>query len=79
MSHAMWRCTLKFTMSKTTNILLGVTGGIAAYKSADIVRRLKERDCAVRVVMTRGAREFMQPLTFQALSGKSVSDERCLL
>jgi phosphopantothenoylcysteine decarboxylase/phosphopantothenate--cysteine ligase len=59
-------------MSKTTNILLGVTGGIAAYKSADIVRRLKQRDCAVRVVMTRGAREFMQPLTFQALSGNPV-------
>ncbi|SDK39664.1 bifunctional phosphopantothenoylcysteine decarboxylase/phosphopantothenate--cysteine ligase CoaBC [Microbulbifer yueqingensis] len=53
-------------------ILLGVGGGIAAYKSADLVRRLKERGADVRVVMTAGAREFVQPLTFQALSGNPV-------
>ncbi|WP_193163187.1 bifunctional phosphopantothenoylcysteine decarboxylase/phosphopantothenate--cysteine ligase CoaBC [Microbulbifer hainanensis] len=53
-------------------ILLGISGGIAAYKSADLVRRLKERDADVRVVMTAGAREFVQPLTYQALSGNPV-------
>ena len=53
-------------------ILLGVTGGIAAYKSADLVRRLRERGAEVQVVMTRGARKFVTPLTFQALSGRTV-------
>lgn len=53
-------------------ILLGVSGGIAAYKSADLVRRLAEQGCEVRVVMTAGAQEFVQPLTFQALSGNPV-------
>ena len=53
-------------------ILLGISGGIAAYKSADLVRRLKERGADVRVVMTAGAREFVQPLTYQALSGNPV-------
>lgn len=56
-------------------ILLGVTGGIAAYKSADLVRRLKERGAEVQVVMTRGAHEFITPLTFQALSGRPVYTE----
>ncbi len=55
-------------------ILLGVTGGIAAYKSADLVRRLKEAGAEVRVVMTRGAEEFVRPLTFQAVSGEPVHD-----
>jgi phosphopantothenoylcysteine decarboxylase/phosphopantothenate--cysteine ligase len=53
-------------------VLLGVTGGIAAYKSAEIVRRLRERGAEVQVVMTAGAREFVTPLTFQALSGRPV-------
>jgi phosphopantothenoylcysteine decarboxylase/phosphopantothenate--cysteine ligase len=53
-------------------IIVGVTGGIAAYKSADLVRRLKERGAEVQVVMTRGATEFVAPLTFQALSGRPV-------
>ncbi len=53
-------------------ILLGVTGGIAAYKSPDVVRRLIERGAQVQVVMTAGAREFVQPLTFQAVSGREV-------
>jgi len=56
-------------------ILLGVTGGIAAYKSADLVRRLREREAEVQVVMTAAAREFVTPLTFQALSGRSVRTE----
>ena len=59
-------------MKERIHILLGVTGGIAAYKSADLVRRLVERDFEVRVVMTRGACEFVTPLTFQALSGHPV-------
>ena len=53
-------------------ILLGVTGGIAAYKSADLVRRLRERGAEVQVVMTASARRFIAPLTFQALSGRPV-------
>jgi phosphopantothenoylcysteine decarboxylase/phosphopantothenate--cysteine ligase len=57
------------------NIILGVTGGIAAYKSADLCRQLKKAGANVRVVMTRGACEFVRPLTFQALSGEPVSTE----
>jgi len=53
-------------------ILLGVTGGIAAYKSAELVRLLKKSGHEVRVVMTRGAQAFVTPLTFQALSGEPV-------
>jgi phosphopantothenoylcysteine decarboxylase/phosphopantothenate--cysteine ligase len=53
-------------------VLLGVTGGIAAYKSADLVRRLRERGAEVQVVMTAAAREFVTPTTFQALSGRPV-------
>ncbi|HVF17483.1 MAG TPA: bifunctional phosphopantothenoylcysteine decarboxylase/phosphopantothenate--cysteine ligase CoaBC [Steroidobacteraceae bacterium] len=53
-------------------ILLGVTGGIAAYKSPDLVRRLIERGADVQVVMSRGAQQFVAPLTFQAVSGKPV-------
>jgi phosphopantothenoylcysteine decarboxylase / phosphopantothenate---cysteine ligase len=56
-------------------ILLGVTGGIAAYKSPDVVRRLIERGAEVQVVMTDGAREFVQPLTFQAVSGREVRSD----
>ncbi|MDX1590312.1 MAG: bifunctional phosphopantothenoylcysteine decarboxylase/phosphopantothenate--cysteine ligase CoaBC, partial [Oleiphilaceae bacterium] len=53
-------------------ILLGVTGGIAAYKSAELVRRLQDAGAEVRVVMTAGACEFITPLTMQALSGHPV-------
>ena len=53
-------------------ILLGVTGGIAAYKSAELVRRLQDAGAEVRVVMTAGACEFITPLTMQALSGHAV-------
>ncbi len=55
------------------NVLLGIGGGIAAYKSADLVRRLKERGCDVRVVMSQSAMEFITPLTLQALSGHPVA------
>ncbi len=53
-------------------ILLGVTGGIAAYKSADLVRRLKEVGADVQVAMTPAATHFVGPLTFQAVSGRPV-------
>ena len=53
-------------------IVLGVTGGIAAYKSADLVRRLRDAGAEVRVVMSRGALAFIRPLTFQAVSGNPV-------
>jgi len=53
-------------------ILLGVTGGIAAYKSAELTRRLQDRGFDVQVVMTAGAQQFVAPLTFQALSGRPV-------
>src|SRR5262249_60839926 len=53
-------------------ILLGVTGGIAAYKSADLVRRLREQGAEVQVVMTAAAREFVTATTFQAVSGRPV-------
>jgi len=53
-------------------ITLGVTGGVAAYKAAELVRRLQQDGFSVEVVMTRGAREFVTPLTFAALSGQKV-------
>lgn len=53
-------------------IALGVSGGIAAYKAAEIVRLLQERGIRVQVVMTRAAQEFVRPLTFAALSGEKV-------
>ena len=53
-------------------ILLGITGGIAAYKSAELVRHFKKAGADVRVVMTKGAMEFITPLTLQALSGNPV-------
>ncbi len=60
---------------RNKNILLGVTGGIAAYKSAEIVRGLKKLGSSVRVVMTKSAQEFITPLTLQALSGNAVSTD----
>jgi phosphopantothenoylcysteine decarboxylase/phosphopantothenate--cysteine ligase len=53
-------------------VALGVSGGIAAYKSAEIVRLLQDRGIRVQVVMTRAAQEFVRPLTFAALSGEKV-------
>jgi phosphopantothenoylcysteine decarboxylase/phosphopantothenate--cysteine ligase len=57
------------------HILLGVTGGIAAYKALELVRLLKKEGAQVRVVMTKAACEFIAPLSFQALSGHSVHIE----
>ncbi|MGA8214392.1 MAG: bifunctional phosphopantothenoylcysteine decarboxylase/phosphopantothenate--cysteine ligase CoaBC [Candidatus Sulfotelmatobacter sp.] len=53
-------------------VALGVTGGIAAYKAAEIVRLLQDRGVRVQVIMTRAAQEFVRPLTFAALSGEKV-------
>src|SRR5690348_3885334 len=64
-------------MSTLTNkrILLGVTGGIAAYKSADTARRLRDAGAEVRVIMTRAAAEFITALAMQAVSGHPVYQE----
>lgn len=61
--------------SQSRKILLGVTGGIAAYKSPDLVRRLMDHGADIQVVMSQGARQFVTPLTFQAVSGKPVRDD----
>ena len=57
-----------------TNVLLCVTGGIAAYKSAEIIRLFKKDGADVRVVMTESAKEFITPLTLQAVSGNKIHD-----
>lgn len=63
------------TLLNQRRILLGITGGIACYKSAELVRRLKDHGADVRVVMTSGAQAFISALTFQALSGNPVHSE----
>lgn len=60
---------------RAPRILLGVSGGIAAYKAAELVRLLVAGGAEVQVVMTAGARQFVTPLTFQALSGRAVRDD----
>ena len=57
-------------------ILLGITGSIAAYKAAELVRRLRQAGCEVRVVMTQGAQAFITPLTLQSLSGHRVFSQQ---
>jgi phosphopantothenoylcysteine decarboxylase/phosphopantothenate--cysteine ligase len=61
--------------SERTRVLLGVTGGIAAYKSPDLVRRLAERGADVQVAMTAAAKQFVTPLTLQAVSGHPTRDD----
>lgn len=63
------------TLLNQRRILVGVTGGIAAYKSCELVRRLQDYGTEVRVVMTEGAQAFVTPMTFQALSGNNVHTE----
>jgi len=63
------------TVLRGARILLSVTGGIAAYKSADLVRRLKEVGTDVQVVMTAGAQQFVTPRTFAAVSGRPVRED----
>ncbi|MFT6978122.1 MAG: phosphopantothenoylcysteine decarboxylase/phosphopantothenate--cysteine ligase [Shewanella psychromarinicola] len=62
-------------MLTNKKVLLGIGGGIAAYKSADLIRRLKERGADVRVIMTQSAMAFITPLTIQALSGNPVASD----
>jgi phosphopantothenoylcysteine decarboxylase/phosphopantothenate--cysteine ligase len=62
-------------MLKGKKIILGVTGGIAAYKAAELVRELVRSGAEVFVVMTRSAQAFITPLTFQTLSGNKVTTE----
>jgi phosphopantothenoylcysteine decarboxylase/phosphopantothenate--cysteine ligase len=59
-------------VNRQPRVLLGVTGGIAAYKAPELVRRLTERGAEVQVVMTKAALQFVTPLTFQAVSGRRV-------
>jgi len=74
--HRTWSETLLHYKAMTTlinkRIVLGLTGSIAAYKSAELVRRLRDAGAEVRVIMTAGAEAFITPLTLQALSGKPV-------
>jgi len=65
-------------MSRNLRVLLGVTGGIAAYKSAEIVRRLRGRGHEVRCALTRSAASFVAPLTLEVLSGHAVLQEEYL-
>ncbi|QHM73062.1 Coenzyme A biosynthesis bifunctional protein CoaBC [Mixta intestinalis] len=57
------------------HIVVGVSGGIAAYKTPELVRRLRDRGAEVRVVMTQAAKAFITPLTLQAVSGYPVYDD----
>lgn len=66
---------LKKNLLPGTRILLGVCGGIAAYKACELTRRLKDAGCLVRVVMTGNATQFVSATTFQALSGEPVRGE----
>src|SRR5436853_2904754 len=65
-------------MSRSLRVLLGVSGGIAAYKSAELVRRLRARGHEVRCALTRSAVSFVAPLTLEVLSGRPVYQEAYL-
>ena len=85
MSHLPYKCIIqptskdKLHLQMNTlidkNIIVAVTGGIAAYKSAEIVRQFKRVNAHIRVIMTPGSKEFIRPLTLQALSGNPVYSE----
>ena len=62
-------------MLTNRNILLAITGGIAAYKCAELTRRLKDQGANVRIVMSEAAKAFITPLTMQAVSGNPISDD----
>jgi phosphopantothenoylcysteine decarboxylase/phosphopantothenate--cysteine ligase len=65
----------QYTMLKNKEIIVGVTGGIAAYKTVELIRNLTKRGANVHVVMTKNAMEFVTPLTFQTVSGNAVIHE----
>lgn len=60
---------------KKKNLVLGVSGGIACYKAVELVRLLVKEEYSVQVIMTRGAMEFVTPLTFQTLTGRPVATD----
>ncbi|HAQ55032.1 MAG TPA: bifunctional 4'-phosphopantothenoylcysteine decarboxylase/phosphopantothenoylcysteine synthetase, partial [Anaerovibrio sp.] len=60
-------------MLKDKNVILGVTGGIAAYKSVDLASRLRKAGANVHVIMTKGAQNFVTPLTFREITGNPVT------
>ena len=60
-------------MKKQREIVLGVTGSIAAYKACDLIRRLQDKDCNVSVIMTANAEAFIAPLTLASISGRAVA------
>lgn len=62
-----------YTMLKNREIIVGITGGIAAYKTAELVRALTKKGASVHVVMTKNAMEFVNPLTYQTISGHPVT------
>ena len=62
------------SLLRDQHIILGITGGIAAYKAAELARRLKDEGALVQVVMTDAAKSFISPLTMQAVSGRAVRD-----
>jgi phosphopantothenoylcysteine decarboxylase / phosphopantothenate---cysteine ligase len=64
-----------YSMLQNKEIIIGITGGIAAYKTAELVRMLTKRGAHVHVVMTKNAMEFVTPLTLQTLSGHSVTHD----
>jgi phosphopantothenoylcysteine decarboxylase/phosphopantothenate--cysteine ligase len=64
-----------FSMLQNREIIVGITGGIAAYKTAELVRTLTKKGASVHVVMTKNAMEFVTPLTFQTISGHPVTHE----
>ncbi len=66
---------MKLDSLYSKKIVLGVTGSIAIYKSAELIRLLKKAGCEVQVVATKSSKEFIAPLTFQTLSGRQVYDE----
>jgi phosphopantothenoylcysteine decarboxylase/phosphopantothenate--cysteine ligase len=62
-----------FSMLQNREIIVGISGGIAAYKTAELVRTLTKKGASVHVVMTKNAMEFVTPLTFQTISGHPVT------
>ena len=66
------------TILNGTRITLGVSGGIAAYKAADLASKLVQAGATVDVLLTKGATEFIQPLTFQAITESGSSDPRLM-
>ena len=72
LSHRLSHFTMKLFYNRAMRVTVGVSGGIAAYKAAELVRALQRQGLEVHVVMTAAACKFVQPLTFAALTGHKV-------